>query len=203
MNVQLPRIVRPFFRNTIWRKTPSEKVIYLTFDDGPVPEVTPLVLDILDRYGWKATFFCVGDNVARYPDLYADILKRGHKTGNHTFNHLKGFQYSKEEYVENVEKAAKFIDSKLFRPPHGRIKPSQLRALKKHYKIVMWDVITHDYNKKVSPDRILQTVQKYLRSGSLVVFHDSVKAEKNVLEALPRAIEFWQSKGYSWALLDE
>ena len=201
--MQFPRFLRPLFGNVIWRANTSSKVIYLTFDDGPVPEVTPLVLDILDRYGWKATFFCVGDNVARYPDLYADILKRGHKTGNHTFNHLKGFQYSKEEYVENVEKAAKFIDSKLFRPPHGRIKPSQLRALKNHYKIVMWDVITHDYNKKVSPDRILQTVQKYLRSGSLVVFHDSVKAEKNVLEALPRAIEFWQSKGYSWALLDE
>ena len=201
--MQFPRFLRPLFGNVIWRANTSSKVIYLTFDDGPVPEVTPLVLDILDRYGWKATFFCVGDNVARYPDLYADILKRGHKTGNHTFNHLKGFQYSKEEYVENVEKAAKFIDSKLFRPPHGRIKPSQLKALKEHYKIVMWDVITHDYNKKVSPDRILQTVQKYLRSGSLVVFHDSVKAEKNVLEALPRAIEFWQSKGYSWALLDE
>lgn len=201
--MQFPRFLRPLFGNVIWRANTSSKVIYLTFDDGPVPEVTPLVLDILDRYGWKATFFCVGDNVARYPDLYADILKRGHKTGNHTFNHLKGFQYSKEEYVENVEKAAKLIDSKLFRPPHGRIKPSQLRALKEHYKIVMWDVITHDYNKKVSPDRILQTVQKYLRSGSLVVFHDSVKAEKNVLEALPRAIEFWQSKGYSWALLDE
>ena len=201
--MQFPRFLRPLFGNVIWRANTSSKVIYLTFDDGPVPEVTPRVLDILDRYGWKATFFCVGDNVARYPDLYADILKRGHKTGNHTFNHLKGFQYSKEEYVDNVEKAAKFIGSKLFRPPHGRIKPSQLRALKKQYKIVMWDVITHDYNKKVSPDRILQTVQKYLRSGSLVVFHDSVKAEKNVLEALPRAIEFWQSKGYSWALLDE
>ena len=200
--MQFPRFLRPLFGNVIWRANTSSKVIYLTFDDGPVPEVTPRVLDILDRYGWKATFFCVGDNVARYPDLYADILKRGHKTGNHTFNHLKGFQYSKEEYVENVEKAAKFIDSKLFRPPHGRIKPSQLRALKIHYKIVMWDVITHDYNKKVSPDRILQTVQKYLRSGSLVVFHDSVKAERNVLEALPRAIEFWQSKGYSWALIE-
>lgn len=200
--MQFPRFLRPLFGNVIWRANTSSKVIYLTFDDGPVPEVTPRVLDILDRYGWKATFFCVGDNVARYPDLYADILKRGHKTGNHTFNHLKGFQYSKEEYVENVEKAAKFIDSKLFRPPHGRIKPSQLRALKKKYKIVMWDVITHDYNKKLSPDRILQTVQKYLRSGSLVVFHDSVKAERNVLEALPRAIEFWQSKGYSWALIE-
>lgn len=200
--MQFPRFLRPLFGNVIWRANTSSKVIYLTFDDGPVPEVTPRVLDILDRYGWKATFFCVGDNVARYPDLYADILKRGHKTGNHTFNHLKGFQYSKEEYVENVEKAAKFIDSKLFRPPHGRIKPSQLRALKKKYKIVMWDVITHDYNKKLSPDRILQTVQKYLRSGSLVVFHDSVKAERNVLEALPRAIEFWQSNGYSWALIE-
>jgi peptidoglycan/xylan/chitin deacetylase (PgdA/CDA1 family) len=201
--MQFPRFLRPLFGNVIWRANTSSKVIFLTFDDGPVPEVTPRVLDILDRYGWKATFFCVGDNVAKYPEIYADVLKRGHKTGNHTFNHLKGFQYSKQEYVENVAKAAGFIDSKLFRPPHGRIKPSQLKALKKHYKIVMWDVITHDYNKKLSPDQVYGTVQKYLRTGSLVVFHDSVKAEKNVLEVLPRAIEFWQSRGYSWALLDE
>lgn len=200
--MQFPRFLRPFFGNVIWRANTTSKVIYLTFDDGPVPEVTPKVLDILDCYGWKATFFCVGENVAKHPELYSDILNRGHKTGNHTFNHLKGFEYSDLEYVNNVEKAAKFIDSKLFRPPHGRIKPSQLRVLKKKYTIIMWDVITHDYNKKLSPEKVFGNIKQYLRRGSIVVFHDSLKAEKNMLEVLPRAIEFWQSKGYSWALLE-
>ncbi|MBN2766025.1 MAG: polysaccharide deacetylase family protein [Paludibacteraceae bacterium] len=201
--MQFPRFLRPFFGNVTWKIPTPSKVIYLTFDDGPVPGVTPKVLDILDKYNWKATFFCVGENVTKYPELYADILKRGHNTANHTFNHMKGFQHSKEEYVENVEKAANCIDSKLFRPPHGRIKPSQLRILKKKYKIIMWDVITHDYDKKLSPEQVLGNVKRYLRKGSIVVFHDSLKAEKNVLEALPRAIEFWQNNGFSWALLDE
>ena len=201
MNVQLPRIVRPFFRNTIWRKTPSEKVIYLTFDDGPVPEVTPLVLDILDEYGWKATFFCVGENVQKYPELYNEVLRRGHRTGNHSFNHIKGFNYSTEAYVENVKKAAEYIHSDLFRPPYGRITRKQISALKDDYNIVMWDVITHDYDKKLSPEQVFANVTNHLRKGSIVVFLDSVKASANVLEVLPQAIEFWKSKGYDFRLL--
>lgn len=201
MNVQLPRIVRPFFRNTIWRKTPSEKVIYLTFDDGPVPEVTPSVLDILDKYGWKATFFCVGENVQKYPELYNEVLRRGHRTGNHSFNHIKGFNYSTEAYVENVKKAAEYIHSDLFRPPYGRITRKQISALKDDYNIVMWDVITHDYDKKLSPEQVFANVTTHLRKGSIVVFHDSVKASANVLEVLPQAIEFWKSKGYDFRLL--
>ena len=201
MNVQLPRIVRPFFRNTIWRKTPSEKVIYLTFDDGPVPEVTPSVLDILDKYGWKATFFCVGENVLKYPELYNEVLRRGHRTGNHSFNHIKGFNYSTEAYVENVKKAAEYIYSDLFRPPYGRITRKQISALKDDYNIVMWDVITHDYDKKLSPEQVFANVTTHLRKGSIVVFHDSVKASANVLEVLPQAIEFWKSKGYDFRLL--
>ena len=201
MNVQLPRIVRPFFRNTIWRKTPSEKVIYLTFDDGPVPEITPSVLDILDKYGWKATFFCVGENVQKYPELYNEVLRRGHRTGNHSFNHIKGFNYSTEAYVENVKKAAEYIHSDLFRPPYGRITRKQISALKDDYNIVMWDVITHDYDKKLSPEQVFANVTTHLRKGSIVVFHDSVKASANVLEVLPQAIEFWKSKGYDFRLL--
>ena len=201
MNVQLPRIIRPFFRNTIWRKTPSEKVIYLTFDDGPVPEVTPSVLDILDKYGWKATFFCVGENVLKYPELYNDVLRRGHRTGNHSFNHIKGFNYSTEAYVENVKKAAEYIHSDLFRPPYGRITRKQISALKDDYNIVMWDVITHDYDKKLSPEQVFANVTNHLRKGSIVVFHDSVKASTNVLEVLPKAIEFWKNQGYDYRLL--
>jgi peptidoglycan/xylan/chitin deacetylase (PgdA/CDA1 family) len=201
MNWQFPRIFRPLFGKVIWRKNPSEKVIYLTFDDGPVPEVTPQVLDILDIYGWKATFFCVGENVQKYPELYADILKRGHNVGNHSFNHIKGYEYSTIEYVDNVKKAAQFIDSKLFRPPYGRIKWNQIKALRKNYEIVMWDVITHDYNKNLCVDDVFKNVKCNLRKGSIVVFHDSIKAKINVLQALPLSIEFWESKAYSYGLL--
>lgn len=201
MNVQFPRILRPFFGKTIWRKTPSEKVIYLTFDDGPVPEVTPQVLDILDTYGWKATFFCVGENVQKHPELYNEILLRGHKTGNHSFNHLKGFNYSIEEYTANIKKAANYIDSNLFRPPYGRITRKQIKALETDYQIIMWDVITHDYNKNLSNDEVFRNVTKHLRKGSIVVFHDSVKAKERVLAVLPKAIEFWNEKGYRFAVL--
>ena len=199
--MQFPRIFRPFFGNVIWRITPSEKVIYLTFDDGPVPEVTLEVLDILDKFGWKATFFCVGENVVKHPSVYNEILKRGHRAANHSYNHLKGFNCSVDDYVSNVNKAAEVIDSKLFRPPYGRIKKSQIRALQHHYRIVMWDVITHDYNANLSADDVFKNVTRNLRKGSVVVFHDSVKARKNVLAVLPKAIQFWEQNGYTYRML--
>jgi peptidoglycan/xylan/chitin deacetylase (PgdA/CDA1 family) len=201
MNFQFPDALRPLMGKLTWRKNPSEKVIYLTFDDGPVPEVTPQVLDILDKYGLKATFFCVADNVQKYPEVYADVLQRGHRTGNHTFNHLKGFSTSTTDYVENVRKASEFIESNLFRPPHGQISFRQRRLLKRSYEIIMWDLITHDYNKNLSPQIILQNVKRYSRNGSLVVFHDSIKAKDRVLNVLPQAIEFWKTEGYSFGLL--
>lgn len=199
--MQFSRLPALFFPSLIWRVKTRSKLIYLTFDDGPVPEVTPQVLDILDAFGWKATFFCVGENVVKYPDLYQEILARGHRTGNHSYNHIRGFRYATEEYVQNVKKASEMIQSKLFRPPHGRIKPAQLKALRKEYDIVMWDVITYDYDRGRSPERILKTIRRNLRKGSVVVFHDSLKAKENVLEVLPKALAFWQSKGYGCALL--
>ena len=201
MNVQFPDVFRPFMGKLLWRKSSSEKVIYLTFDDGPVPEVTPLVLDLLDEYNLKATFFCVGENVEKYPGIYNEVLKRGHRTGNHTYNHLKGVSVSTDEYVANVEKAALSIESNLFRPPYGRLKSKQRKALKAGYEIVMWDVITHDYNSNLSPITIMQNIKRYSRNGSLVVFHDSVKAERNMLTVLPLAIEYWNSKGYRFETL--
>ncbi len=201
MNLQFPRIFRPFFPDTTWRMTPSEKVIYLTFDDGPVPEITPKVLDILDKYQWKATFFCVGENVKKNPGLYNELLSRGHKTGNHSFNHLKGFNYSTDIYVENVKLASKYIDSRLFRPPYGRITRKQIKALRNDYQIIMWDIITYDYDKTLSHDQVLRNVKNRLRKGSIVVFHDSVKAAENVLNVLPAAIEFWENNGYRYGLL--
>jgi peptidoglycan/xylan/chitin deacetylase (PgdA/CDA1 family) len=199
--MQFPRFLRPLFGKLTWRVKTQSKLIYLTFDDGPVPEVTPQVLEILDAYGWKATFFCVGDNVRKYPDVYQEVLKRGHKVGNHSFNHIRGYRYSVEDYVANVKKASAFIDSRLFRPPHGRITFSQIKALKADYDIVMWDVITYDYDKRKKPELIMRTVRKYLRNGSIVVFHDSIKAKENVLTVLPQALAYWKEKGYSYGLL--
>ena len=179
MNVQFPDCLRPFFGpHLIWRKESSSRVIYLTFDDGPVPEVTPTVLDILDVHSIKATFFCVGENVEKHPEIYNNIISRGHRTGNHSYNHLKGFETENSEYVENIRKAARLIKSRLFRPPYGRIKPKQLKVLRNEFDIVMWDVITHDYDKSLSNDKVFRNVTRYSRNGSIVVFHDSVKAMK-------------------------
>lgn len=201
MNVQFPDILRPFLGQLTWRRHTSEKVIYLTFDDGPEPEVTPLVLDILDNYDLKATFFCVGENVEKNAETYSELIRRGHKTGNHTFNHLKGYSVSMPEYVENVKIAARSIDSKLFRPPYGRITYRQRKALENDYEIIMWDIITHDYNRNLTPETIMKTVRRYSRNGSIVVFHDSIKAKYNVLTVLPLAIEYWKAEGYRFGVL--
>ncbi|HPS10193.1 MAG TPA: polysaccharide deacetylase family protein [Paludibacteraceae bacterium] len=194
--LQVPEILKSVIKNVVWRINPAEKVIYLTFDDGPNSRVTPLVLDILDRFEVKATFFCVGENVSRFPDVFDEVKRRGHTVGNHTFNHLKGFEYSTDDYVRNVKKASEFIDSRLFRPPHGQIKPSQIKALKDDYLIIMWDFITYDYDKRIEPEKIIAEVKKRSRNGSIVVFHDSLKAEKNVLQVLPEALRFWKENGY-------
>jgi peptidoglycan/xylan/chitin deacetylase (PgdA/CDA1 family) len=202
MNIQFPRLLRPLWGKVVWRKDPSKKVIYLTFDDGPVPEVTPMVLDLLDEHNIKATFFCVGENVQKHPDTFAQVMSGGHKVGNHTFNHMKGFSVTDKEYYGNIDKAAELIDSKLFRPPYGRITGKQMKKLRDCYTIIMWDVITHDYNKNLSPETIMRTIKRYSRNGSLVVFHDSIKAKENVLTVLPLAIEYWKSKGYTFGVLD-
>lgn len=201
MFAQFPRILRPFFGKLLWKVEDTEKRIYLTFDDGPIPEVTPRVLDILDSFGWKATFFCVGENVKKYPEIYDEILKRGHRTGNHSFNHLKGWSYETVEYIENVQLADKYIQSNLYRPPYGRITKEQAAVIRKNYKIVMWDVITYDYSKKQDTEKILRILRKNLRKGSIVVFHDSLKSKENVFDSLPKALEFWESAGYSYGTL--
>jgi len=201
MNVRFPDIIRPFLGKLTWRKNKSSKVIYITFDDGPVPEVTPRVLYLLDKYNIKATFFCVGENVQKHPGIYADILKRGHRTGNHTFNHMKGYSAPSDEYVANIRKASEHIDSNLFRPPYGQIKRSQLKKLQPDYEIIMWDLISHDYNQGLSKESIFNNVKRFSRNGSIVVFHDSIKAKNNMLYVLPLAIEYWNSQGYSFGVL--
>ena len=200
---QVPDYIQKIWRTPIWRINPDEKSVYLTFDDGPNPKVTPLVLDILDKFGVKATFFCVGENVKKYPEVFREVKRRGHTVGNHTFNHLKGYKSSTQDYVKNVWKADEYVHSNLFRPPHGRIKLSQIRTLKKDFKIIMWDFITYDFDSKVTPDAILKEVRKRTRNGSIVIFHDSLKAEKNMLAALPKALEFWKEEGYEICSLVE
>lgn len=176
----------------------ERKVVYLTFDDGPIPEVTPWVLDLLDYHGIKATFFLVGDNVRRNPLLFEELKKRGHSYGNHTMHHLQGFKVRSIKYMRDLTEADKLIQSPLFRPPHGLIRWSQARAIKKHYNIVMYDLVTRDYSKRLSPEDVLGNVKKYTRNGSIIVFHDSLKAEKNLRVALPAAIEWLKSEGYEF-----
>ena len=189
---QPPWFYRALFPGVIWRIPAKKKCVYLTFDDGPIPEVTPWVLDILDKYGVKATFFCVGDNVRKHPDIYQMILDRGHRVGNHTFNHIQGIRFWTKNYLANVEKAAEYIKSDLFRPPHGHMRFPQVVGLRRHYRIIMWDVVTRDYSPHMTPNGVFNVVKNYPRNGSVIVFHDSLKAERNMREAMPRAIEWLQ-----------
>ena len=171
-------------------------MVYLTFDDGPIPEVTPWVLDLLDKYDIKATFFMVGDNARRHPWLVEDIKRRGHSYGNHTMHHLQGMKVTTLRYMRDITLANKFIDSPLFRPPHGLMRWSQSKAIKARYNIIMYDVVTRDYSKKMNGHNVLANVKHYTRNGSIIVFHDSLKAEYNLKYALPRAIEWLKSEGY-------
>lgn len=200
---QPPLFYRIFYPGAVWRiKNGKEKTVYLTFDDGPIPEVTPWVLDVLDTYRIKATFFCVGDNVRKHPSLYRQILEKGHITGNHTFNHIQGWKYGTDYFIANTQKANSYIQSPFFRPPHGHILHSQFVLLKKKgYKFIMWDVVTRDYSKYMTPEKVLNNVKKYVRNGSIIVFHDSLKAEKNLKYALPLAIEWLKGEGYSFGLI--
>ena len=200
---QPPAIYRMLFPGTMWRGDKSEKCVYLTFDDGPIPEITPWVLDLLDKYDIKATFFCVGDNVRKYPEVYRQILDRGHHVGNHTFHHKQGLCCRTKNYVLNIELAARYIDSKLFRPPHGHMRFRQVLSLRKKYKIVMWDVVTRDYSRRLNAEQVLQNVKKRTRNGSVIVFHDSIKAEPRMKKALPEAIEWLKEQGYTFKLIED
>jgi len=200
---QPPHLYRMLFPNAVWRiEDPVRKTVYLTFDDGPIPEVTPWVLDLLDRYGVQATFFCVGDNVRKHPEVYRQVIEKGHRTGNHTFHHLQGWKHSLGKFLDNAGQARELIDSSLFRPPHGHLGMNQCRKLQDAgYRIIMWDVVTRDYSRFMSPEQVLQNVKRYTRNGSILVFHDSLKAEKNLRYALPRAIEWLLKEDYTFELV--
>ena len=196
---QPPFFYRLLFTEAIWRILQrGKKVVYLTFDDGPIPEETPWVLDVLDRYGVKATFFMVGDNVRKYPELYREVQRGGQSYGNQPMHHLQGLKVDAKTFFRDITKADRLIGSILFRPPHGIISPLQTSLIKRHYNIIMYDLVTRDYSKRVSGEEVLDNVKRYARNGSIIVFHDSKKAHVNMRYALPRAIEWLKEQGYEF-----
>lgn len=194
-------LLRKIYPKAIWRMPSNEKKIYLTFDDGPVPVITPWVLDVLKRENIKATFFCVGENVSKNTEIYKRILDEKHAVGNHTYNHIKGWNAHGNQYIRNVIKCAEVVNSRLFRPPYGRIKKSQLALITKQYSVIMWDVLSGDYDKNTDPEQCLKNVVNNVRNGSVIVFHDSFKAQKNMEYALPKVIQFAKEQGFSFEIL--
>ena len=193
---QPPLLYRLLFPEAIWRlKRKGRRIVYLTFDDGPIPEVTPWVLDLLDSYGVKATFFLVGDNVSRNPELLEEIRRRGHSWGNHTMHHLPGMKVTSLRYMRDLTEADRLIDSPLFRPPHGLLRWSQAAAIKAHYNIIMYDLVTRDYSRKLSPEQVLDNVKRFARNGSIIVFHDSLKASVLLLICVLLPISIGQEFG--------
>lgn len=199
---RIPYFIKLFFPSSIlWKVKIKDKKVFITFDDGPIPEVTPWVLEILKKYNAKATFFMVGENAAKYPNLVEDILTHGHRIGNHSFNHIKGWKTTDKEYYDNIEKAAGYIPSKLFRPPHGQIKPRQARYLKRFYKIIMWTILSGDYDASKTAEECFNNVKNNLSPGAIVVFHDSLKAKKNMEYALEESLKFLVNEGWEFGVI--
>lgn len=207
MLVKMPKLMMRLFPHLLWRVKTDENVLYLTFDDGPTPEVTAFVLAELARYNAKATFFVIGDNVRKYPEILKGVKEAGHAIGNHTFNHLNGWKTPRATYLENAEKGQQAIvdclgeATKLFRPPYGRIRPKDASTLSKDYKVVMWHIIAGDFVKKYSPERVLSNVIDKSGPGSIVVLHDSLKCETNLRYALPKILAHFAAKGYRFEAL--
>lgn len=191
-----PKFLKPISSHLVWSIEPHQKEIYLTFDDGPHPEITPWVLAELKKYNAKATFFLVGENASKYPEVVQSILDHGHHIGNHTYNHIKGWNTSAYKYYKNTLKCEDQFHSSLFRPPYGRITRAQHKRLSKRYKIIMWSVLSGDYDRKLSPKKIVRGVINNTVPGSVIVFHDSEKAEKNLRNSLPKVLMHLSKKGF-------
>jgi peptidoglycan/xylan/chitin deacetylase (PgdA/CDA1 family) len=199
--IRTPNFIQNLFPSFIWKIETDKKILHLTFDDGPIRQVTPWVLDQLRAFDAKATFFCVGDNVKKYPDVFKQVLAEGHTVGNHTFNHLSGWASENVPYFHNVRHCAYLVNSDLFRPPYGRMKPKQVQFLQRHYKIVMWDVLSGDFDQDLGEDQCLHNVIQFSKEGSIIVFHDSLKAFKNLKYVLPRVLEHFSNLGFSFQAL--
>lgn len=211
--IKTPSVAKKMFPNYIWDIPTTEKVIYLTFDDGPTPEITNWTLDVLKQHKAKATFFCIGDNIEKYPDIFQQTLNAGHTIGNHTQNHIKGWKTKAKDYLNNIAEAQKVIDSKIvnrqlsitnfFRPPYGQITPKQGKKLiDLGYNIIMWDVLSFDWETAISKETCLNNVISKTAPGSIIVFHDSVKASRNMQYALPKVLEYFSKAGYSFKALN-
>lgn len=194
--IRNPFILRQWQKKSLLWKIPNAKdEVFLTFDDGPSPEITPQILEILKQHDIKATFFCVGENVERYPHLFNHILEEGHSVGHHSFNHLNAWETERDAYIKNVDKAAEIIPSKLFRPPYGKITPKLIQILEKKYRLVMWSVISGDFDPDVNPKQCFKNATSKTKSGDILVFHDNVKAKEKVLYALPRTLKYFRDLG--------
>lgn len=197
-----PLYIQWLYPQLTWHKSRKEKTIYVTFDDGPIPEVTPQVLNVLDTYNAKATFFCVGDNIQKHPNLYQEIIDRDHKTGNHTYDHLNGWKSSSQEYLNSVEKCKILVpEAVFFRPAYGKIKRNVISTIKKDYEIIMWDVLTGDFDPNLKKEACLQKSIQATKNGSIIIFHDSIKAQENMLYALPRYLEHFKNEGFNFKTL--
>lgn len=210
---QFPTWMQHLYRGVTWRRDvgvlhDGKPVVYLTFDDGPIPEVTPAILDVLVRYDIKATFFVVGDNVQKYPYIFARLLSEGHRVGNHTMHHVKGTKFALSDYLQDIAACQQVIPplpiverqggELLFRPPYGKMTFRQKRAIRAlGYEIILWDVLTHDYNRSYSPEKMIRIVQRYTRPGSIINFHDSIKSADRTIAVLPMVIEWLQAQGYA------
>lgn len=201
--VKPPAWIRRISSGMVWRIPVEEPVLFLTFDDGPCSGLTAWILGELEKYGAKATFFCVGNNVRENPELYSAILNAGHAAGNHTFSHLNSYRTGLKRYVKDVYKARKVIDSRLFRPPYGRIRPLAARILMPRLQIILWDVLSMDYDRELEPGMVLNNVLSKAGPGSIIVFHDNVKARENLEYALPRVLDHYSSAGYRFLALNE
>ena len=195
---QPARWMRWLYPKAMWRMDKNERAVYLTFDDGPIPESTPFILDTLAEFGIKATFFMVGENVKKMPELYERIVAEGHQVGNHTFNHLGAFKHWTITYLINTFKANELIHAHLFRPPHGWMRPSEYYWLRKEFRVVMWDVVTRDYSKWMTSEGVVNNVKRYARNCSIITFHDSLKSIDKLKTALPESIRWLKEQGYAF-----
>lgn len=199
--VTSPFFLRWLYPNVTWNKSRSKKDIYLTFDDGPIPEITPWILDTLAQQNIKATFFCVGENIEKNPEIFNRLINEGHQVGNHTYNHLKGWNCDDQEYIKNVHKCQELTKTNLFRPPYARAKKSQLKSLKNEFEIVYWDVLSGDFDINLNPEKCLSNIIKNTRNGSIIVMHDNIKAIPRVQYVLPKMIDHLIKLGYTFQTL--
>ncbi|WP_316746090.1 polysaccharide deacetylase family protein [Pedobacter gandavensis] len=202
--VKSPLLLKWYYPSLVWHKTRAQSVIYLTFDDGPIPDVTDFVLKTLKSFEAKATFFCIGDNIQKHPSIFHQLKADGHAIGNHTFNHLKGWKTDDKTYLENFRQCQQLTNTNLFRPPYGRIKKSQIASLRAEFpelEIIMWDVLSGDFDVQLAPEKCYENVIKHTRNGAIIVFHDSLKAFDRLQYTLPRALQYFSEKGYQFATL--